>query len=99
VGCSYLIYPISEFGPRSIVYHEGSRYIINRVLMPPREDSGAITHAAKRCGACGYIHPVVEGEGPDLCDLVFLRSLKQSPKRPAAPYSEILIVQDRQSRR
>ena len=59
---------ISEFGPRSIVYHEGSRYIINRVLMPPREDSGTITTAAKRCGACGYIHPVTEGEGPDLCE-------------------------------
>jgi hypothetical protein len=59
---------ISEFGPRSIVYHEGSRYIINRVPMPPREDSGTITTAAKRCSACGYIHPVTEGEGPDLCE-------------------------------
>ncbi|MEJ2389593.1 MAG: helicase-related protein, partial [Chromatiaceae bacterium] len=59
---------IAEFGPRSIVYHEGSRYIINRVLMPPREDSGTITTAAKRCSACGYIHPVTEGEGPDLCE-------------------------------
>jgi len=38
---------ITEFGPRSIVYHEGSRYIINRVLMPPREGSGTITTAAR----------------------------------------------------
>lgn len=59
---------ISEFGPRSIVYHEGSRYIINRVLMPPREDTGSITTAAKCCSACGYIRPVTEGEGPDLCE-------------------------------
>ena len=59
---------ISEFGPRAIVYHEGSRYIINRVIMPPREDSGAVTHQAKRCSSCGYIHPIVEGEGPDLCE-------------------------------
>ena len=28
---------ISEFGPRSIVYHEGSRYLINRVFLLPRE--------------------------------------------------------------
>lgn len=48
--------------------NEGSRYTINRVLMPPREDSGAITQAAKRCFARGYIHPVVDGEGPDLCE-------------------------------
>ena len=25
---------ISEFGPRSIVYHEGSRYIVNKVILP-----------------------------------------------------------------
>src|SRR5262249_229817 len=25
---------ISEFGPRSIIYHEGSRYIVNKVILP-----------------------------------------------------------------
>ena len=25
---------ISEFGPRSILYHEGSRYVINKVILP-----------------------------------------------------------------
>lgn len=25
---------ISEFGPRNFVYHEGSRYVINRVILP-----------------------------------------------------------------
>src|SRR5574338_1620493 len=29
---------ISEFGPRSIIYHEGSRYIINQVILPVQED-------------------------------------------------------------
>ena len=29
---------ISEFGPRSIVYHEGSRYLINRVFLPVERD-------------------------------------------------------------
>lgn len=59
---------ISEFGPRAIVYHEGSRYLINRVIMPPRDDSGAVTQQAKRCPACGYLHPVLEGDGPDTCE-------------------------------
>lgn len=60
---------ISEFGPRSFVYHEGSRYIINRVILPvDREDGDLPTRMAKQCGSCGYLHPIGEGEGPDLCN-------------------------------
>ncbi|MGH2509971.1 MAG: helicase-related protein, partial [Ktedonobacteraceae bacterium] len=41
---------IAEFAPRAIVYHEGSRYIINRSLLPMREDrSGILTSAVKQC--------------------------------------------------
>ena len=42
---------ISEFGPRSIVYHEGSRYLINRVMLPAArtDDNQLVLHAAKRC--------------------------------------------------
>ncbi len=29
---------ISEFGPRAVVYHEGSRYLINRVILPVQDD-------------------------------------------------------------
>ena len=32
---------ISEFGPRAVVYHEGSRYQINRVILPLQEDGVA----------------------------------------------------------
>lgn len=46
---------ISEFGPRAIVYHEGSRYEINRVILPMQED-GVLTTRAKQCDSCGYIH-------------------------------------------
>ena len=55
---------ISEFGPRSIVYHEGSRYLINRVMLPAArtEDNQLVLHSAKRCPACAYLHPV-EGTG------------------------------------
>jgi hypothetical protein len=61
---------ISEFGPRSIVYHEGSRYVINRVLLPAArtDDNRLVLHAAKRCPACGYLHPVDgNGVGVDTC--------------------------------
>ncbi len=61
---------IAEFGPRSIVYHEGSRYVVNKVIMPvgEREAGGAPTNRAKLCQACGYLHPFSQGEGPDICE-------------------------------
>ena len=59
---------ISEFGPRAFVYHEGSRYIIHRVMLPVESDEdGSFTSLAKQCAVCGYLHPIHEGEGPDLC--------------------------------
>jgi uncharacterized protein YaiL (DUF2058 family) len=42
---------ISEFGPRAIVYHEGSRYEINKVILPVGD--GPILGQMKRCTACG----------------------------------------------
>lgn len=57
---------ISEFGPRSIIYHEGSRYVINKVILPVREDAG-LTHEAKVCEDCGYLH-FGSKTGADLCE-------------------------------
>jgi ATP-dependent helicase YprA (DUF1998 family) len=69
---------ISEFGPGAIVYHEGSRYVINRVIMTVDERLGAgtaageeqtvATQAAKLCGTCGYLHPVDGTSGADQCE-------------------------------
>ncbi|MCL4861282.1 MAG: DEAD/DEAH box helicase [Caldilineaceae bacterium] len=62
---------ISEFGPRSIIYHEGSRYIVNRVILPvdAQGDRGLITRQAKICPHCGHLHPIVEGDyNPDRCE-------------------------------
>src|SRR5438309_3068974 len=59
---------ISEFGPRAIVYHEGSRYLINRVILPVGEDEHIPTRRAKQCEQCGYLHPIDDGEGLDLCE-------------------------------
>ena len=44
---------LSEFGPRSIIYHEGSRYRVNRVILPVLA-GGQPTVKAKLCQMCGY---------------------------------------------
>lgn len=58
---------ISEFGPRAIIYHEGSRYIINKVILPVEEEGVLIT-SVKQCEYCGYLHPERDDNGPDLCE-------------------------------
>ena len=62
---------ISEFGPRAFVYHEGSRYLINRVIMPvthAEEDEDLLTTRVKLCPNCGYLHPITSGDGLDKCE-------------------------------
>src|SRR5262249_28088046 len=61
---------ISEFGPRAIIYHEGSRYLINQVIMPVdvAEDGEPLLAQAKQCEYCGYMHPIQSGDGQDLCE-------------------------------
>ena len=65
---------ISEFGPRAIVYHEGSQYVINRVILPvegaaPGADEPVLTRRAKRCERCGYLHPLAgDTDAFDLCE-------------------------------
>jgi len=46
---------VSEFGPGALIYHEGSQYRVERVLLSVQED-GQRTTTAKVCGACGYGH-------------------------------------------
>ncbi|MBK8051044.1 MAG: hypothetical protein IPK16_30480 [Anaerolineales bacterium] len=60
---------ISEFGPRSIIYHEGSRYIVNRVILPVDavSNTGLVTSSAKLCPRCGHLHPVVSGQTDAVC--------------------------------
>ncbi|MCP4607530.1 MAG: DEAD/DEAH box helicase [Planctomycetes bacterium] len=57
---------ISEFGPRAVLYHEGSRYLINKVILPVEQEDVLIT-SVKQCTSCGYLHPEKEGN-PDLCE-------------------------------
>jgi hypothetical protein len=52
---------ISEFGPRSLIYHEGARYQVNRVILPvgaaSETDTPVLTSEAKRCETCGVPPP------------------------------------------
>ena len=60
---------ISEFGPKSLVYHEGQRYQVDRVLLPPSEsETRLVLGAAKQCQACGYLHPISGAANPDRCE-------------------------------
>lgn len=59
---------ISEFGPQSIIYHEGSRYTISKVNLPVADNTEGITiMQAKHCPACGYFHPEATGN-QDRCE-------------------------------
>ena len=61
---------ISEFGPGSFIYHEGSRYVISRVIMDLQENETLGSGRAKQCEACGYIHPLDgTNDGLDVCEL------------------------------
>ncbi|MET9656216.1 protein kinase [Streptomyces sp. NPDC006510] len=56
---------IREFGPGALIYHEGARYQVTRVQLPPDASGDLATAEARRCDGCGY-HHVVE-PGVDVC--------------------------------
>lgn len=59
---------IAEFGPGAVIYHEGARYQVVSVTLPPSQPGkdGTVTTTARRCQACGYLHQEVVGI--DLCE-------------------------------
>ncbi|HIQ23225.1 MAG TPA: DUF1998 domain-containing protein, partial [Planctomycetes bacterium] len=72
---------ISEFGPRAFIYHEGSRYRVNKANLAFDEETQELTRfTMKLCSACGYGHLVKEGPGPDTCE---------NCARPLVPTDEI----------
>jgi ATP-dependent helicase YprA (DUF1998 family)/very-short-patch-repair endonuclease len=59
---------ISEFGPHALVYHEGARYRIHKVIMPVRDDATSTNlRRAKLCSSCGHLHPVDDRTPVDKC--------------------------------
>lgn len=53
---------LTEFGPQSIIYHEGSTYRVRRAILTIRDEVTVTTsaklpvQAARLCPACGYGH-------------------------------------------
>jgi hypothetical protein len=60
---------ISEFGPRALLYHEGSRYVINRVLLSADSADGVrrLKVRASLCRICGYVRQLGDEPAPDRC--------------------------------
>ncbi|MFE1359446.1 protein kinase domain-containing protein [Streptomyces harbinensis] len=56
---------IREFGPGALIYHEGARYQVTRIQLPPDASGDLATAEARRCDGCGYHHDVKAGT--DLC--------------------------------
>ncbi len=62
---------ISEFGPGALIYHEGARYQVTRVMMPVEENvpgEDLPTTKLVFCSDCGYLHPVITEPGPLVCN-------------------------------
>ncbi|MCF3960413.1 protein kinase domain-containing protein [Streptomyces fuscigenes] len=58
---------IREFGPGALIYHEGARYQVTRVQMPPDASGDLATAEARRCEGCGYHYDVQAGT--DICTM------------------------------
>ena len=66
---------IREFGPRALIYHEGARYEVHRVQLPPDAAGEVRTEDAHRCPGCGYHHAVAPGNDRcEMCDVEFTAS-------------------------
>jgi superfamily II DNA/RNA helicase len=71
---------ISEFGPGALIYHEGTRYEVTSVTLPPSApgQEGITTESARPCGECGYLND--DAVGIDTCDHCGAR-LRQTQRR------------------
>lgn len=57
---------LREFGPSSIIYHNGSKYRINGVQISGREDGAPVFESIKICEKCGHLEKVTIR---DLCEM------------------------------
>lgn len=70
---------ISEFGPQSLVYHEGQAFRVDRALLKEaadRDDGRLTTDSRALCPACGASHP---GEHPEQCHVCGTELTKATP--------------------
>ncbi|MGW3730004.1 DEAD/DEAH box helicase, partial [Streptomyces sp. NPDC000851] len=59
---------IREFGPGALIYHEGARYQVTRIQLPPDSSGDLATSRACRCAQCGYHHdPEKRADRCEMC--------------------------------
>lgn len=62
---------IAEFGPRSVIYHEGRSFQVVKAKLPAGavsvEDGKLVTSDFKLCDECGAGHAIVQGESLEFC--------------------------------
>jgi ATP-dependent helicase YprA (DUF1998 family)/serine/threonine protein kinase/very-short-patch-repair endonuclease len=58
---------IREFGPDALIYHEGRRYQVKRIQLPPSETGDLALASSKRCPVCGCGHN--PGDNADNCTM------------------------------
>ncbi len=46
---------LTEFGPRNVIYHEGDKYRVTRVMLPTGGAESRLVFA-KLCYSCGFFH-------------------------------------------
>ena len=69
---------LSEFGPQSLIYHNGSRYKINKVILPQRsQDGNILTQRSLCCRMCGYLHVTSKDKSYDICENCHSNSLEE----------------------
>ncbi len=60
---------IREFGPGALIYHEGARYQVTRIQLPPDSSGDISTSEARRCAHCGYLdEPEQRRDKCEMCD-------------------------------
>src|SRR5690606_16616773 len=75
---------LAEFGPRSIIYHEGSQYRVVKAILGVRDeesvsvDAKLTVRACRLCPECGYGHfgAAAEAERCAACDAQLEGGLK-----------------------
>ncbi|WP_329356568.1 protein kinase domain-containing protein [Streptomyces anulatus] len=60
---------IREFGPGALIYHEGARYQVTRIQLPPDSTGDISTGEARRCAHCGYLdEPEQRRDTCEMCE-------------------------------
>lgn len=62
---------ISEFGPNNIIYHEGSRYSVKKLIIDSREESSLVLDKIKLCEHCGHLEKDLAKDKCEICEAPF----------------------------